>query len=87
MTEKSYLEVCPPSVQDGDLVVILYGGKVPYVLRSMQLQILKRPGGGSDSDSMGQYALIGECYLHGVMDGSAMTEQRLDLRTQLFDIR
>jgi hypothetical protein len=40
----------------GDLVVVLFGGRVPFVLRQQG----KR------------YTLIGECYIHDVMDGEAI---------------
>ncbi|KAI0003520.1 hypothetical protein F4779DRAFT_96258 [Xylariaceae sp. FL0662B] len=43
-------------VEEGDLVVACVGGFFPYVLR---------PQEGSDST----YNFVGECYLHGSMDG------------------
>ncbi|KAI0128832.1 heterokaryon incompatibility protein-domain-containing protein [Xylariales sp. AK1849] len=43
------------SVRAGDIVVLLLGARVPFVLR--------------ESKTLGEYYLVGECYLHGVMDG------------------
>ncbi|KAI1422520.1 heterokaryon incompatibility protein-domain-containing protein [Xylaria sp. FL1777] len=47
----------PEETIEGDMIVILYGGKVPLVVRH---------------DSEGKYRLIGECYIHGLMDGKAI---------------
>lgn len=47
----------PMRAKKGDLVVILYGADVPFVVR--------REAGG-------RYSLVGECYMHGIMYGEAM---------------
>jgi hypothetical protein len=43
--------------QKGDLVCVLYGGDVPFVLRQME---------------DGYWRMIGECYVDGLMQGEAM---------------
>lgn len=48
------------NVKTGDVVCILFGCSVPVVLRKLSQ--------GKDPD----YAFIGECYLHGMMDGEAI---------------
>ena len=50
----------PKSCEPGDLVCILFGCSVPVLLR-------RRP----DSDG-GVYTFLGECYVHGMMDGEAI---------------
>lgn len=45
--------------REGDVVVIARGGRVPYVLRRLP---------------DGEFKFIGEVYIHGVMDGEAVTE-------------
>jgi hypothetical protein len=47
-----------PGMMAGDLVCILFGGRVPYVLRPTEVE--------------GQYLLIGECYVDELMEGEAM---------------
>jgi hypothetical protein len=47
----------PGHAEVGDKTCVLYGGRVPYVIR---------PCGN------GEYAFIGECYLDGFMDGETM---------------
>lgn len=47
----------PPTAQEGDVIVVLFGAKVPYLL----------------SPALGEgYRLVGEAYLHGFMDGEVM---------------
>jgi hypothetical protein len=42
------------SVQVGDVVCILYGGELPYIIRPLR---------------NGEYKFVGSCYMHGLMDG------------------
>ena len=61
----------PPATRPGELVVVLNGGLVPYVLR---------PTGAATTDGNGtrvsEFTILGDCYLHGIMHGEAM--DRLD---------
>lgn len=50
--------MCPDTAQVGDLVCVLFGAQIPFVLRK------REPEG---------YIVVGECYVHGIMDGEAMT--------------
>jgi hypothetical protein len=63
-------ELCPFSAQPGDLVVILYGGNVPYVLREHPDSI----GDGQERDT--RYEFVVECYLQGYTEGSGIDEQK-----------
>ena len=55
-----YLGLGPRETEPGDLVFIILGADTPYILRrSGQDQTLQ---------------LVGEAYIHGVMDGEAMDE-------------
>ncbi|KUJ23934.1 HET-domain-containing protein [Mollisia scopiformis] len=56
-TETGYMGMGPPNVQLGDIVCVLFGGEVPFVLRPSE---------------NGMYKMIGQCYLHGVMDGEVI---------------
>lgn len=46
--------MAPEEGQEGDMVCVLVGDEVPFILRK-------------NGDS--HYYLIGECYVHGIMDG------------------
>lgn len=61
--DKPLFGLAPTTAQEGDLICILYGCSVPVILRKM----------GSDSDPF--YHLIGEAYVHGMMDGEAFTKR------------
>jgi len=47
----------PEGLCVGDLVCVLYGGDVPFILHP---------------DGQGHYKLIGECYVSGIMQGEAL---------------
>lgn len=57
VTHKGYFVLGPDLLQEGDVVVVLRGGKVPFLLRRAN----NNPEGG--------WVLVGECYVHGLMDG------------------
>lgn len=64
--------VGPFTVREGDIVVVLFGSRVPFVLRQQ-------------GDT---YRLIGDCYMHGLMDGEAIQMWKDNqLRVEEFRIR
>lgn len=63
-TSSGRIGIGPPTMREGDFVAILFGGYTPYVLR---------PEGG-------QYSLVGECYVHGIMNGEAVERYRDESR-------
>ncbi|KAH9209089.1 hypothetical protein DL95DRAFT_245811, partial [Leptodontidium sp. 2 PMI_412] len=58
VTEKKYIGMAPKDALLGDVVCIVYGSNVPFVLRPSGI------GGNTN-----RYRLVGECYIHGIMDG------------------
>ncbi|KAK3985885.1 heterokaryon incompatibility protein-domain-containing protein [Cladorrhinum sp. PSN332] len=48
-------------IKEGDIVVVLYGGRYPLVLREVEGQ-------------KGKYAIVGDAYLDGFMDGEGVEE-------------
>ena len=60
ITKKGYLGLGPVRAIAGDVVCVLRGGNVPFVLRQ--------------SNDQASYSLIGEAYVHGIMDGSFVRE-------------
>ena len=73
-TPEGYRGLCPPMAQLGDMVVILEGGQVPYLLRP-RLQT-KTTDGDTTAFLNQQYTFIGECFLQGFMHGRAVDEQK-----------
>ncbi|KAI7780418.1 hypothetical protein LA080_016037 [Diaporthe eres] len=66
-TTQGLVGLCPAGVQAGDLVVILHGGDVPYIIR--------RNVSSRDCDESLEInerrSFVGECYLDGMMNGEA----------------
>ena len=62
--------LCPGTVREGDVVALLHGGKVPYMLRPVGLS-------QEHDDGRGRYWLVGECFVDGsaVMNGEVMRER------------
>jgi hypothetical protein len=58
--EKGRFGLAPKRTREGDMICILYGCSVPVILREHS----------TDRDVF--YELIGEAYVHGLMDGEAM---------------
>ncbi|KAI3335857.1 HET-domain-containing protein [Ustulina deusta] len=58
ITMRGFLGLAPFNAQLGDVVAILHGSKVPFVLRK--------------DDKNGLYSLLGESYIHGIMYGEAI---------------
>lgn len=56
ISKKGYVGLGPMPTRKGDLICVLYGCSVPVVLRKVG----------------GHYVFIGECYVHGLMDGEAL---------------
>jgi Heterokaryon incompatibility protein (HET) len=67
-TKDGGVGLCPSGTRLGDLVVVLFGGKVPYILRPKTLK-----GGETGRESKGtpEYYFVGECYFEGIMSGEA----------------
>ncbi|KAJ8128994.1 hypothetical protein O1611_g4638 [Lasiodiplodia mahajangana] len=56
-TTNGYIGLGPAAAVAGDSVCMLSGGRLLYILRAL---------------SEGTYEFIGECYVHGLMDGEAL---------------
>lgn len=65
VTEKGYLGLVPRQARQGDRVCVLVGCHVPFVVR-------EEADGGPEER---RFRLVGECYVHGVMDGEVMEEE------------
>ncbi|KAF5600106.1 heterokaryon incompatibility 6 OR allele [Fusarium pseudoanthophilum] len=56
-TDMGLVGYVPLRAKKGDLVCILYGSEVPFVIRK---------------EAGGKCSLVGECYMHGIMEGEAL---------------
>jgi hypothetical protein len=74
------------SAQEGDLVCVLYGCSVPVILRKIGPR--SNEGLLSDQSSSDHYEFIGECYIHGMMDGEAIQPRhKQNLVQRIFELR
>jgi len=60
LTAQGYMGLGQEGFRMGDIVCIFSGGDVPFLLRQAMLP------------HDGRFQFLGECYVHGVMDGEAM---------------
>ena len=82
ITEHGALGLAPEESKKRDLICILYGCSVPVALRTMIDPVTNEE----------YFAFIGECYVHGIMDGEAfeLARSRNDnkpITTQRFELR
>jgi hypothetical protein len=59
-TETGYLGLLPEAARPGDVIAILLGCNCPMVLRPHGISF---------------YRVIGECYVHGLMDGEILGQR------------
>ncbi|KAK3109917.1 hypothetical protein LTR53_016336 [Teratosphaeriaceae sp. CCFEE 6253] len=68
-TRHGFVGVANNDVKRGDLVAVVYSASTPIVLRRAQASALS---GATDIPETSSYALVSDCYVHGVMDGEMM---------------
>ncbi|MCJ1332768.1 hypothetical protein MMC10_009462 [Thelotrema lepadinum] len=54
-----HMGLCPSATEPEDVICILFGADIPFVLRPLQ---------------NGNYLLVGECYIDGFMDGEGLLQ-------------
>jgi hypothetical protein len=58
-TQRGYVGIGPKATEIGDIVIIISGGRLPFLLRKSEMLL----------DS---HRLVGEYYVHGIMDGEGL---------------
>lgn len=58
-TAKGFMAMIPHTAKEGDILCVLYGSKLPHVLRKVP-------------EEEGTYTMVGTAYVHGFMDGEAI---------------
>ena len=67
ITKGGYIGLGPPGMDKNDVVCVLLGGHVPFLLR-------ERVG---NDDGRKRYTLVGECYVHGFVNGEGLDSEKL----------
>jgi hypothetical protein len=68
-TQKGYIGTGPITAKVGDEVWVLFGGNVPFVVRRASSSSGR--DGSANAEEL-TCELIGDCYVHGIMNGEAM---------------
>ncbi|KAK1244940.1 hypothetical protein MKX08_004569 [Trichoderma sp. CBMAI-0020] len=66
ITKKGYFGLGPQKLEPGDRVAVLFGSGVPFVLRKCPASAGRRA-----------WRIIGECYVHGIMQGEVIQKWEL----------
>ena len=75
-TSTGFMGLAPKAAVEGDHIVLMPGGKVPYVLRPNGRPTVRDfDNDGANTDDC--YEFIGDCYMHGIMFGEAWDESKL----------
>ena len=70
-TTNGYLGLAPEICRVGDVIAVLAGGKVPYVLRPVS----DGEDDGPDGERLSaRYFMLGDSYIHGIMYGEAVMD-------------
>jgi hypothetical protein len=67
VAENGHVGFAPESCEEGDLQVVLPGGRMPYVLRPQSSSNAENER--QDDEGEEHYKILGDAYIHGVMDG------------------
>lgn len=65
ITERGYVGFGPTDAQIGDQIWVFYGGQVPFIMK----RCVEHSGA---DDERHELCLIGDVYVHGIMDGQAV---------------
>jgi hypothetical protein len=71
VTAGGYLGHVPSGSQTGDKICILFVSAVPFIPRK---------------DKEGFFKFVGECYVHGIMDGEVMKERDMETLSRDFQL-
>jgi len=68
VTKAGYMALVPELALPGDVVAVLFGLGVPFLLR--------RDDDHGKVEGQVTYQLVGECYVHGIMDGEVVKDKK-----------
>lgn len=71
ITERGYIGLGPRYLQPGDALCILFGARVPHVLRPR-------------TEGQRGYLFVGEAYVHGIMDGEGIRDNSESMEFKVF---
>ena len=78
ITDDGVLGLGPNVTRKEDKVCVIHGCRVPFIIRRIE-ELKKRQDDGS-TILQAYYVLVGECYVHGIMNGEALKDEVADAR-------
>ncbi|KAF2454456.1 heterokaryon incompatibility protein-domain-containing protein [Lineolata rhizophorae] len=72
ITTQGYIGMGPPTTKAGDEVWVLFGGRVPFVLRPIETNGAATHGRVREKHC----SLVGDAYVNGIMDGEALANDK-----------
>ena len=78
VTRRGYIGLCPSSGRVGDVVAVLLGGSTPFILSARSKRERALEEANSELQVQNTFVLIGDCYVHGLMDGEALRGEETD---------
>ncbi|KAI1752338.1 heterokaryon incompatibility protein-domain-containing protein [Xylaria castorea] len=72
VSHNGYHGLCPWTAREGDIVVLLDGGNVPYLLRPVGKKTIEN---GKVIQIGEEFELVGECFVQGIMYGEFFERQ------------
>jgi hypothetical protein len=69
--QEGYFMLVPELAQPGDLICIFGGAQTPFLVRGVGEH-------ATGSRRYDRYELVGECYVHGIMDGKAVSVKDIE---------
>ncbi|KAK2596333.1 hypothetical protein N8I77_013229 [Diaporthe amygdali] len=75
VTKEGYIGLAPRDCQSGDFVAIMGGGKMPMALRKSAVMGQGDRSVDMDNGAGASYKVLGDVYVHGIMDGEAFAKR------------
>jgi hypothetical protein len=72
ITEKGYVGLGQKNIQQGDVVFVPIGAETPFVMERVGIRVSPKERVTAGNEQLPVFRLVGECYLHGWMDGEAL---------------
>lgn len=72
ITEKGYVGLGQKNIQQGDVVFVPIGAETPFVMEQVGIRVAPKEHVTAGNEQLPVFRLVGECYLHGWMDGEAL---------------
>ncbi len=85
-TKGGLMGLGPRNAQVGDSVIVMSGSRIPFLLRSTRLGQVLLDETVNKLRLIWQYQVIGDCYVHGIMNGEAVKDMDWANDYEVYDL-